>query len=114
MVNLLVWSLQQIEHLECGVDGGLCLVGIEGACAEDMFVLPPCDDRLHKCVSASARRYGHCIVDEVWQRTAHILLVYAAESLHEGVILSVASCIACLFLSIDRYLYGCYRLDAIG
>ena len=69
--------LYLVEHLYCGLDGGLCLVGIEGAGAEYSAVFhAPCYLRLHESVGAAAGRDGDGIVLKHRECASQRLLIY--------------------------------------
>ena len=105
--------LDDIEHLDGGLDGCFRLVGIEAAGLEGLTLVLPSDDGLHESVGAAARgdRYG--VVGQHGELALEGFLVYLAQGTHEGVVLSVAASVLLVYLITDAELERGHRLEAL-
>ena len=93
--------LYEVQHLDGGLDGGFCLVGIKATGANHPVVPVPADGRLHEGIRSTSWGNGYTIVGKPGETSAQLVLVYVSDGSYEGVELSVALCALLIGVPID-------------
>ena len=104
---------KHIEHFHGCFDGRFSLVGIQCPCTNLPVAVSPCDDRLDEGIRSTTRRDGYGVVLKDGESSIEIGSVNFPESLHEGIVLSVARGVGLISASIDFHLHISERFQSV-